>query len=341
MKELIGKVIEKIEKTYSNESKEIIIKRTGQATKRLKISKNNFQKINDNQNSRKQFLSTLSLTHPKIIFIDGGNAEILKSSNFSLQFLRIYSCTYSGRKRINGNRKEFFSIISTKIRPDNKIEYSIEIEGNKETNKKSFIIKENETEDTTSCGDIIRRNMELEECLELISKNAGNIIVIDGCLTYKTETEKKLLEEIKTKSSEKGISIIGISKTNTIITDSGNNACIELSKIQPEGKWLYKIIQEDKMSIGITKLYEKSKYLFRADIFGNPESISELICISKDPIFTGYPYPLIEADKFARVSNKEKELLKIKIMASAGKKWSKISSLIKTSDAHSILDNIS
>ena len=35
--------------------------------------------------------------------------------------------------------------------------------------------------------------------------------------------------------------------------------------------------------------------------------ILSLVDNSKDPVFYGYPYLLIEADKLARVTNKEKE----------------------------------
>ncbi len=61
---------------------------------------------------------------------------------------------------------------------------------------------------------------------------------------------------------------------------------------------------------------------------------------SKDPVFIGYPYGLIEADKLARVSNEEAEFLKVRLISKAGKERSKIIGYMKTVDAHSILDNI-
>ena len=45
----------------------------------------------------------------KIAFIDGGNAEILSSSNFSLNFIRIYYVIYQDNKRISAKKKEFYT----------------------------------------------------------------------------------------------------------------------------------------------------------------------------------------------------------------------------------------
>ncbi len=61
---------------------------------------------------------------------------------------------------------------------------------------------------------------------------------------------------------------------------------------------------------------------------------------AKDPVFPGYPYGLLVADKFARVSNNEKEYIQTIIKSNAGKNWAKIKKYMNSFDAHSILDNI-
>ena len=72
----------------------------------------------------------------------------------------------------------------------------------------------------------------------------------------------------------------------------------------------------------------------------NNELFSLLMKNSTDPVFLGYPYGLIEADKSARVSNKESEYLKTIFLVKAGKQLKKISQYFKSTDAHSILDKI-
>jgi hypothetical protein len=93
------------------------------------------------------------------------------------------------------------------------------------------------------------------------------------------------------------------------------------------------------------KLNSKSKYIFRLDVLGfEIENLNKILNVLKqnsiDPVFFGYPYGLIEADKFARIQNSELEILKTKFRIYAKNKWKNIESLIKTKNSHSILDNI-
>ena len=61
----------------------------------------------------------------------------------------------------------------------------------------------------------------------------------------------------------------------------------------------------------------------------------------KDPVFIGYPYGLIEADKNARISNQEKDMLLTLFSTKFGKDWERIKESLSNIDAHEILDNIS
>ena len=70
-------------------------------------------------------------------------------------------------------------------------------------------------------------------------------------------------------------------------------------------------------------------------------TVSALKQNSKDPVFLGYPYGLIEADKFARISNNEAEYLRMTFVAKACKSFDKIKQHLNALNAHSILDNIS
>ena len=95
----------------------------------------------------------------------------------------------------------------------------------------------------------------------------------------------------------------------------------------------------------IVKLNKNSRYIFKLEIFNkNKYEINEIMSIlknnSKDPVFLGYPYGLIEADQFARISNKEKDYLKTIFLAKLGKDNDKIAQYLNTLNAHNVLDSI-
>ena len=71
------------------------------------------------------------------------------------------------------------------------------------------------------------------------------------------------------------------------------------------------------------------------------EVLSLLKQNSKDPVFLGYPYGLIQADRFGRVSNNDAEYLKTSFMAKAGKRFDKIRKYMASVDSHEILDSVS
>ena len=75
---------------------------------------------------------TLSLfaDNKKIIAIDGGNSNIIKGANFSLDFIRIVSVVYKDKKRVDIKKKEFFCFVSAQ-NTDNKIYYKINLIGDK------------------------------------------------------------------------------------------------------------------------------------------------------------------------------------------------------------------
>jgi len=97
--------------------------------------------------------------------------------------------------------------------------------------------------------------------------------------------------------------------------------------------------------MSFVKLHEKSKYIFRFEIYKEQKQhINNVINLisnnCKDAVFIGYPYGLIEADRTARVSNQEKDMMLTIFSAKFGKDWEKIKESLSNIDAHEILDNI-
>ena len=88
-----------------------------------------------------------------------------------------------------------------------------------------------------------------------------------------------------------------------------------------------------------------SKHCFRFEIFKKQkdDKMKVLGCLidnCRDISFPGYPYGLILADRFARVSNKEKEYLQNILLSQDKEQIKGIIDGTRTNDAHSILDSI-
>ena len=122
------------------------------------------------------------------------------------------------------------------------------------------------------------------------------------------------------------------SNTCTLLTASGNNPAILLSKISPSGCWSYKITE----NIFFTKLHDRSKHVFRFE--GDKNFLPYLIGQSKDAVFLGYPYGLILADKLARVSNQERKSLMMRLLLDKENK--DLVDHLSAINAHDILDNL-
>lgn len=334
--DIINNILKDLENSIENNGK--FIKLPDDDYESIEINKDNFHEI------------TESVAKNKIAYIDGGNSEIFKGANFSLQFIRIYYTIYQDNKRISNKKYEFYLLIKS-LEKENKIFYKTAIFGDKIINDLEFdsfdktITKGVKRGDISSIGDIVRRFSELKVAYELIEKlEKDDSIILDGSLDATYSNENKMLEAL---DNSKGVKICALSKTCELFTDKGGSIITSLNEISPDYKWYYHPIATTKeiYEILFIKLHEKSKYIFRLDIFKNQikdinKILSNLQLNSKDPVFIGYPYALIEADRFARITNKEIELLKTRFMIKAGKDWKNINNSLKTKDSHNILDNI-
>lgn len=302
-----------------------------------KISKENFIRIKEKKE------------HSNIAFIDGGNAEIMGGSNFSLQFIRTAGILYKENKAKERTGYEFYILIKAFEEKGNII-YKTEIfdvKGNVDINKEDLIfdsydntIKEGINQAKISkIGDIARRFSELATARHVCKK--ADIVVLDGSLKSCYSNENKYVKELIDKCKKNNCILCSIAKTSRVFTDAGKNAQSELDDISPEGTWIYKICKFDDYSSYFTKLNKCSKHIFCIETKDKKEvsfAAAELSKNSIDYVFPGYPYGLIEADRAARVENAEKEYLKTIFMSKLSKE--NIKKSIRSIDAHHILDNI-
>jgi hypothetical protein len=286
----------------------------------------------------------LKISQDTIAFIDGGNLEILKTPSLSLFFNRVYGCTFQNNTKVKNSIFEFYTLIST-FNKEARLFYKTEyLFTNNKFNLKEYefdssdelIAVGNQRAPISLIGNIIRRFAELITA----ANTTADIVIIDGDLDIKYPYEEELHKDF---ANNIGI-ICGLAKTSNILTYHGNTATAYLDKLSGRDMWLYNTGRNSPHTYFV-KLCKSSKYIFRLDVIGHKQDINTianlLIANSKDPIFPGYPYGLVEADKLARVSKSEQESLKLQLMARFGKDYMKIIPFINSQNAHDILDSIS
>lgn len=309
----------------------------------------------------------------RIAFIDGGNMEIITAPDLSVQLIRIYYNIFDSRnKRIAQEKIEFFVVVSIYVDEEKgEIFYKtkiIPLSGNK--TKSGWLPKESDLkfsiyEESLSTGgfqvgiskigETARRFAELSVAEKLCSSGIlkeGDIIVHDGTLQSSVTGEADYMDKLYETAQSKGIVIAALAKTSNLLTNGAvslSSAISELAEQTELNKWFYhpiaKISHPDHQAeIFLVKLHEKSKHVFRFEIFnkqfGSAEkAISLLKNNSSDIAFPGYPYGLLDADKNARVTFVEKNHFKALLQATLGRNKS-ISSSIHAVDAHDRLNAI-
>jgi len=337
---MYNKIVSKIGEIVSKECSNVLIDNG----KSIPISKDNFHEI------------TGSNLDNKIAFIDGGNAEILKAVNFSLQFIRVGGVIFQENKKIKSVKKEFYVLIYS-FMENGKLKYKTEMFGDKIIDNLEFdsmdktIMNGQQRADISKIGGIYRRFAEISFAKSIIDEvSNGDVIVLDGSLRCCVTNEKEEMQRLYDKASVKGISVCALAKTSRIFSDQGSCFITELKKISEEGAWYYYPVIElnnpnHQARISFVKLNKNSSYIFNFEQYkGQEDKIKKIIYVlsknSNDAVFPGYPYGLILADNMARVSNKEKDYLLTMFKIKAGKEWNRIKEHLNVLDSHDVLDNI-
>lgn len=341
--EVVSKILESIdEKSILTET---YPKFSGEGYKAHKIDIKNFHKIEKLISSK------------KIAFVDGGNAEIIGSANFSLSLIRVCYVIYENNKKIKSRRFDFFAFIKA-INENDEIHFKtmfFNINNNLKFDEISFnsldhtLMHGVNRAEITNVANAIRRFAELKLAKYVADNNLSDFIVLDGNLQCTLTNENVYLNELYASCEESNVVLSALSKTNSLFTENGNLLSAVLSSIGSSDSWLYYPITDienhnHKAEMFFVKFHDKSKHVFRFEIFNvqknkAEEAISMLAANSTDPIFIGYPYGLVEADRIARVSNNEKESLKTMLLVKLRNR--NIEKYLSAANAHEILDSIS
>ena len=341
--EVISKILESIdEKSILTEA---YPKFSGEGYRAHKIDAKNFHGLNPSMNNK------------KIAFIDGGNAEIIGSGSFSLSLIRVCYAIYQNNKKILTKKLEFFCFTHA-VNKNNEIYYAasfFNINGSMDLGEISFtsfdptLMHGMNRAAINNVPSAIRRFAELKLAKLASSNKLADIIVLDGSLQGTLTNENKYLNELYDSCTENNVILTALSKTTSLFTDNGNLLSAVLGSIAKLPIWFYYPVAEisnhnHKAEMFFVKFHSKSRHVFRLEIFNiqrlnAEESINELASNCIDPVFIGYPYGLVEADRVARVSNQEREMIKTMILVKLRNK--NVEKYLNASNAHEILDKIS
>ncbi len=300
----------------------------------------------------KKFKTIHPKNSKKMIFIDGGNQEIIGSNNFSLNLIKIAAITMQNNKKTNQQIQNYYCLSEVKREKENLIIQCVLMDKKTLNEIKKYEFKyEDEKkgyEEMTpqNACEIMRRMLEIEKNTEICEPDA--MTILDGNFDSKNDYDKEPLEKLFETAMAKKTIIISISKTNQTLTKNGTPIQALLEKKSPKTCWHYKLQKkqgQEMVEQYFVKLHKNSKYSFNINTISEQtedfEELASNLCYnSKDPIFLGYPYGLIIADSFARVSNEEKDMEKTRIMIKLLKKNPEINHYLNTKNAHEILDHI-
>ncbi len=282
-----------------------------------------------------------------VSFVDGGNAEVLGSSTFSLQLIRLGAVLFQGKKRMKSVRKQFFVLVSLHGE-----HYQTEIFGDTLFTPLTFSLSEqslkmgNDDVAPASIGNAFRRYAELAFAAELMKKEDSSLLVLDGSLALRYPHEEEFFSGLADVSKEKNIPLLFLSKSTSTCCDNNLPASYCLLERLPGKAWLYpcgtypdsSLKNGTRYEVSFVHLHPDSSFVFMAEYIGQgKEVLSSLLEHSSDPAFLGYPYGLVVADGLARIPHEETKQLASYLTATM-KNTKELHLLLK--NTHSVLDSM-
>jgi hypothetical protein len=312
-------------------------------------------------------------------FVDGGNTSIFTAPNLSVQLVRVYFNLFKGAKRINPKilpqRIEFYAICYA-VEDNGHIFYETDLVPVKDE-WVDFIpdandLKFNSFDRTLMLGPMRAPIYRVAETARQFAEwkllglvvdtelEAGDIIVRDGTLQTVVTKERIYANSAVSKAITKGINLLSLSKTSTLFTSTGYSliaAIAELAEKTPHAKssWYYNptvtITHPDHQAeMYFVKLYPQSDYVFRleflksqAEKMGQAETLKIMGLLSansEDATFPGYPYGLLDADRFAQVTSSEAQGQEIQFLSCATDRGAmeRLQRCLRASNAHDVIN---
>ncbi len=284
-----------------------------------------------------------------MLFIDGGNTEILKTPDFSLQFLRFAAVGFREQQRIFQRKKEGYLLVKTQTL-DRKQYFLTQCYGDIAGSDGLALAYDDPLlqgkNDIAQVGNIFRALYEISFAQTVLQDHA--VLVFDRALLPENTYEESAFAALYTLAKEKNSIVTGLNKTTSLLCNTGESVVAALRHFEKKGSWVYSPVfsssdAKHNAVLSFVRLHPQSQHIFRFEVqeeYKDKKQIREiaswLASLSHDAVFLGYPYGLIVADQLARVSNREQETLRMLFFSFAGEKCFAIHAL----NAHEILDRI-
>lgn len=295
-----------------------------------------------------QWIKTAAAELCPVIFVDGGQARLVATPEAELHRIRTATAAASGKGISSVAQRQGLLLIKLKANNGND-RFVCEANLSDSNLELEDGVLTFEAAEPAKAAEAVRRLAELHAAIKAVegADEKGRFLVLDGTLETFSAKEKEAMVKLAKEAKERKVVVGAVAKTCSLLTEKGE-ALISAAEEASCGKEGYIMVAEGKSeshtaAIAVARLNKSAGHLFRIETASRDDLdslISALKMQSNDLAFPGYPYGLVMADRFARVSNAEAELEKAKIIATADAEMKKMLWQEKAMNAHSILDRM-
>lgn len=271
----------------------------------------------------------------RIAFVDGGNGTIAESPKFVISLNRLYCGIFRGAERVNAPpnpRIEFFSLVRrrvTSVEDRYKTRYAASLFPHDEFHHRylpSASDVADSIRDTTTGADPRIHSLSRSLGEWRMARDAvrmledGDILVMDGSLTTLDRVESQYAQDLYGAARERGVVVCALAKTSRLLTQNGEPLLDRVNQISSStghGMWCIDVAEQisshDQGYVMAVKLHPNASFPFRFEILREQfremtdaqkgHILSSLAANSCDISFLGYPYGLVDADRYAQVRN--------------------------------------
>ena len=276
-------------------------------------------------------------TAGQTVFVDGGIAELFSSADFSLFLLRVATVAYQEKRRGGHATRDFYAFVDVNEEKELRIQlFGVDNGFSQELHRRTalYFAAHPPEQNLSAVGSVL---LQLSEFVEIVriahTLQPKDCIVRDGSLDVFFE----VFADGDVLLKQRPVFLCGLAKTNSLRTTTGHSVSLVLEKKSNIGAWHYPLTKR----LFFVKLHAKAKQVFRCDVaLPDYRIFAALAAHAADPVFLGYPYGLVEADRLARVSMTEAAFLRKNIKMKLGSDAANLDVLLGTSSTHDILDRM-
>ena len=312
----------------------------------------------------------------RVAFVDGGNGTIAQSPGFLISLNRLYCSAFRGTERDGfppDPRVEFFSLVTRRAAvpsgTESAVEYTTSLFPHVEAHRRYMPMERDlrlASRDFAVGWDprapsLARRLGEWRMARAAASTMAGgDMLVMDGSLLTLDRTDSKYASDLYDVARERGAIVCALSKTSQIVTKGSEpllSRVMEIARETPHDRWRVdvadRVSAHDRGFVMAVKLHPNARFAFRFEILREQfikmddaekdHVLASLAANSADISFLGYPYGLVDADRYAQVRNRDlgifRGLLESRMRTTPG--LSRLAGQIQSVQAHEHLNGVS